>query len=92
MIKAAYKPFGLIVSVLGGLLASALCSRLWRAMAGEDDTPDATDRDRTWTAILAAAALQGALFAGVKAAVDRAGATGFARATGTWPGKTNDDD
>lgn len=92
MIRAVYKPFGLIVSVLGGVLASALFSRVWRAIAHEDDSPDATDRDRGWSEILISAALQGALFGLVKAAVDRAGATGFARATGTWPGKTTDDD
>lgn len=92
MIKAAYKPFGLIVSVLGGVLASALFSRVWRAVAGEQDSPDAKDQDRGWKEILTAAALQGALFGGVKAAMDRAGATGFARATGTWPGRTSEDD
>ena len=37
--------------------------------------------------ILAAAALQGAIFAIVKALVDRSGAEGFRRLTGVWPGK-----
>jgi predicted metal-dependent enzyme (double-stranded beta helix superfamily) len=92
MIKAVYKPFGLIVSVLGGVLASTLFSRVWRAIAHEDESPDAKDRDRGWSEILISAALQGAMFGLVKAAVDRAGATGFAHATGTWPGKTSDDD
>lgn len=81
-----YKPFGLLVSVLGGVLAGALFKQFWRAVAGEDDTPNATDRDRGWGEVITAAAVQGALFGTVKAAVDRAGATGFARATGTWPG------
>lgn len=39
-----------------------------------------------WGEIAASAALQGAVMAGTKAVVDRAGATGFAKATGTWPG------
>jgi hypothetical protein len=30
-----------------------------------------------------------AVFGVVKALIDRAGATGFARLTGVWPGKTN---
>ena len=38
-----------------------------------------------WGEILAAAALQGATFAVVKAAVDRGGATGVRKATGQWP-------
>ena len=76
--------------MLGGLLAGAAFKRIWRAIAHEDDSPDAKDRDRGWGEILAAAAIEGAVFGGVKAAVDRAGATGFARATGTWPGDTDE--
>jgi uncharacterized protein DUF4235 len=86
--KFAYKPFGVLASVLGGLLAGMIFKRVWRAVAGEDDSPNATDRDRGWGEILGAAAIEGALFGAVKAAVDRAGAQGFERATGTWPGDT----
>jgi hypothetical protein len=89
MLKVVYKPFGLIVSVLGGALASSLFSRIWRAISHEKDSPDAKDRDRSWREVLTSAVLQGAIFGGVKALVDRAGATGFAHATGTWPGKTS---
>jgi hypothetical protein len=84
--KVLYRPFGLIVSVLGGLLAGMLFKRTWRTIAGEDDSPDATDRNRGWGEVITAAAIEGALFGAVKATVDRAGATGFARATGVWPG------
>jgi hypothetical protein len=87
--KFAYKPFGVLASVLGGLLAGMIFKRIWQAIAGEDDSPNATDRDRGWGEILAAAAVEGALFGAVKAAVGRAGAKGFERATGTWPGETD---
>ncbi len=33
-----------------------------------------------------AAALQGAVFAATRTAIDRAGANGFRRLTGAWPG------
>jgi Protein of unknown function (DUF4235) len=84
--KVLYKPFGLLVSVLGGLLAGMVFKRVWKAVAGEADSPNATDRQRGWAEVVIAAGLEGALFGAVKAAVDRAGATGFARVTGTWPG------
>lgn len=87
MLKALYKPFGIIASVLGGILAGKVFSRVWQSLTGEDEKPKATDYDRTWTEVLAAAAVQGAVFGGVKALVDRAGATGFAKATGAWPGE-----
>ena len=90
--KLLYKPFGLLVSVLGGLAAGVAFKRIWRTIAHEDDAPDAKDLERGWGEIVLAAALQGAVFGGVKAAIDRAGATGFARATGVWPGRTEPPD
>jgi hypothetical protein len=36
--------------------------------------------------VVLAAAIQGAIFAATKAAIDRAGAQSFTRLTGTWPG------
>jgi predicted metal-dependent enzyme (double-stranded beta helix superfamily) len=81
-----YKPFGLLFSVLGGIVAGAIFKRVWRAAADEEEAPKATDKRRGWGEILAAAAAEGAVFGGVKALIDRAGATGFERATGAWPG------
>lgn len=84
--KLLYKPLGLVISVIGGLIASALFSRAWKLVAHEDDAPKAIEAHRGWREVLIAAALQGAVFGVVKAAVDRGGATGFSKATGTWPG------
>jgi hypothetical protein len=86
MAKLLYKPFGLVFSVLGGLVAGAVFKRVWRAVAREEDAPNATDEDKGWGEVVTAAAVQGAVFGGVKAAIDRAGATGFAHLTGAWPG------
>jgi Protein of unknown function (DUF4235) len=86
--RLVYKPFGLLAGVLGGVLAGALFKRTWAVIAHEDEAPEATDRDRSWREVVAAAAIEGAVFGGVKAIVDRAGAGGFARLTGVWPGKT----
>jgi Protein of unknown function (DUF4235) len=71
MIKLLYKPVGMLVSVLGGMLAGAIFKRVWKIAAREDDAPEAADAERGWREILLAAALQGAIFALVKAAVDR---------------------
>jgi Protein of unknown function (DUF4235) len=85
MAMVVYKPVGLLVSALGGFLAGKAFKSAWRQLAHEDSAPNATDPDRSWREVLVAAALQGAVFGLVKAAVNRAGAKGFERATGTWP-------
>ncbi|MGK5641860.1 DUF4235 domain-containing protein [Streptomyces sp. URMC 126] len=84
-VKIAYKPVGFALGLAGGMLAGAAFRRTWKLLGHDDDAPDATDEDRTWSEVLLAAALQGAVFSVVKAAVDRAGATATRRLTGTWP-------
>ena len=88
MAKLFYKPFGLIFSVLGGIIAGMIFKRIWGAVGDEDEAPEATDETKGWGEVLVAAAAEGAVFGGVKALVDRAGATGFAHLTGAWPGRT----
>ncbi len=81
----AYKPVGLALGALGGALAGVALKQLWKGLGHEDDAPNATDEDRSWREILIAAVLQGAVFAAVKASIDRGGAVAVRRLTGTWP-------
>ncbi|HLH58522.1 MAG TPA: DUF4235 domain-containing protein [Streptosporangiaceae bacterium] len=91
MMKILYKPFGVLVSVLGGVVAGAIFKRVWKLAAHEEEAPDATDARRGWPEVLIAAALQGAIFALVKAAADRGAATATRKLTGFWPGKGADE-
>ena len=91
MIKLLYKPVSIAVSVAGGVLAGAIFKRVWKVTAGEDEAPKATDADRGWREVLLAAALQGTIFALVKAAVDRGAAEGARKLTGVWPGEEAND-
>ncbi|MFQ3560688.1 DUF4235 domain-containing protein [Streptomyces gramineus] len=84
--KIAYKPVGLALGVVGGLAAGALFRQTWKVLGHDEDAPKATDEYRSWNEVLTAAALQGAVFAVVKAAVARGGATGVRGLTGSWPG------
>jgi hypothetical protein len=92
MIKIIYKLVNLVVSVLGGILAGAIFKRIWKAAVGEDEAPKATDAQSGWREVLVAATLQGAIFALVKAAVDRAAAEGTRKLTGVWPGEDDSGD
>jgi hypothetical protein len=82
-----YKPLGLAASVTGGVLAGVVFKQVWKLIAGEEEAPEATDSERGWREVLVAAAVQGAVFGAVKALIDRGGATGWQRLTGTWPGE-----
>lgn len=83
--KVAYKPVGLLLGIGAGAVAGFVFKEIWKFASGDDDAPDATDEDRGWGEILAAAALQGAIFAIVRALVNRGGAVGVRKITGEWP-------
>ena len=83
--KLMYKPLGLGAGLLGGFVAGAIFKQVWKLISDEDEAPDPTSRDYGWGEVLVAAAIQGAIFAVVRAAVDRGGAEGVRRLTGEWP-------
>ncbi|MGI5244428.1 DUF4235 domain-containing protein [Dactylosporangium sp. CA-139066] len=86
MNKLLYKPFSIAFGIAGGVAASFVFKQVWRRLAGQDEAPEATSQEYGWGEVLAAAALQGAIFAVVRAAIDRGGAAGVRRLTGDWPG------
>ena len=84
--KIAYRPIGLIGGVLAGTLSGVIFKQVWKRVANEDDAPGALQSEYRMREVVLAAALQGAIFAATKAAIDRAGARGFSKLTGSWPG------
>jgi hypothetical protein len=84
--KILYRPFGLASSILGGIVAGTVFKQAYRRMQGQDDAPDPLQSEYGWKQVLMTAAVQGAVYAVVKAAIDRAGARAFERWTGEWPG------
>ena len=86
--KILYRPVGIVSSIIGGLVASLLFKQVWkRVSAGEGaDPPGPLESEYPFKEIVLAAVLQGAIYAAVKAVIQRQGAKGFQRATGEWPG------
>lgn len=84
--KLVYRPFGLLLGAVSGLLAGALFKQAWKLVSGKEDPPKPRESEYGWKELLAAAAVQGAVFGLVKAAVDRSGARAFEKVTGSWPG------
>jgi hypothetical protein len=91
MAKLVYKPFGIILGILAGLLSKKLFEAVW-GIFDKEEPPKPTTKDAAWPKVLAAAAVQGVTFKVTRAAVDRAGAEGFEKFTGIWPGERHQEE
>ena len=89
-VKLLYKPFGLILGIIGGLLGKQLFDYVWTKF-DDEEPPEATTMEATWPKVLAAAAVEGVSFKLTRAAVDRYGAKGWYHLTGAWPGEERPD-
>jgi hypothetical protein len=83
--KLLYKPVGILVGVLAGLVATQIFEKIW-GLFSETEPADPDDREAGWAEVVIAATVSGAIFGAVRAAIQRGGAKGFERATGIWPG------
>ncbi len=88
-VKTLYRPFALVFSTAGGLIAARVFSEIWMRATPHHRrrAPTALESQYNVRQVLVAAAVQGAVFGVVKAGIDRAGARAFQRWTGDWPGK-----
>lgn len=84
--KIVYQPVGLVGSLAAAGIAGALFKQIWKMIDGEKDAPGALQSEYSVPKVLLAAGLEGMIFAVIKAAIDRAGAVAFNKATGEWPG------
>jgi hypothetical protein len=86
--KILYRPWGLVASLLGGLIAGQMVQLLWKHLdpGSPDDPPTPLQSEYRLPKILIAALVQGAIFPAVRALINRGGARAFERWTGEWPG------
>jgi uncharacterized protein DUF4235 len=84
--KFVYKPFGLVLGILAGLVSQKLFNAVW-GIFDEEEPPKPTTEEANWPKVIAAAAVQGVTFRVTRATVDRLGAQGFRYFTGFWPGE-----
>jgi hypothetical protein len=89
-VKLLYKPFGLILGMLAGLIGKRAFDFAWTKI-DDEEPPKGTTRDAPWAKILGAAALQGVIFKTTRVVVDRYGAIGWQYLTGFWPGEERPD-
>jgi Protein of unknown function (DUF4235) len=83
--RLLYKPVGLVLGMAASAASAAAFRQIWKRLAGGEEFPDARDPSRDWAEVLLAAAMQGAIFVSVRAALERAAAAGVSRVAGDWP-------
>jgi Protein of unknown function (DUF4235) len=89
--KLLFIPFSVIGGLASGFLAKKLFEQAW-GVVDDQEPPKPEHREVPLGKVVAAAALEGAIFKGTRAAIDHKSRQAFANATGTWPGEKRPDE
>ena len=89
--KILFIPFSIAGSLIAGFTAKKIFDFVW-ARVEDAEPPEAEHRDVSMGKLVAAQAVQGAIFRGVRAGTDRSSRLAFMRATGVWPGEQEPDE
>jgi hypothetical protein len=87
-VKVVFAPIGILAGLAAGFAAQKGFERIWAAF-DDEDPPEVEDRDVSYPKLIAALAIEGAVFRLVKGMVDRGARVSFASTTGVWPGEDN---
>ena len=86
MVKLLFVPFSVAGSLVAGFLAKKLFEALW-GVVDDEEPPESEHRRISWGKLIAAAALEGAIFKATRVAADHGSRRAFASVTGSWPGE-----
>jgi hypothetical protein len=84
--RLLFVPVGVAGGFLAGLVGKSLFEFLWSRISDEE-APEPEHRDVSWPKLVAALALEGAIFRVSRGLFERGSRAGFQRATGRWPGE-----
>jgi Protein of unknown function (DUF4235) len=84
--RLIYRPIGLILGILSGLVGKRIFDFVWTKI-DDEEPPKGTTQYAPWVKMLGAAALQGMIFKSTRVVVDHYCAAGWNYLTGVWPGE-----
>lgn len=84
--KLLFAPIGIGAGLAAGFAARKLFARIWAAI-DEEEPPEPDQRRAPTLKLVAALAIEGAVFRVVKGFADHGARSGFAKLTGRWPGE-----
>jgi hypothetical protein len=85
-VKLLFVPFSVAAGLVAGLAGKKLFERVWR-LIDDREPPEPEHRDISPPKMVAALALEGAIFRATRGLADHAARRAFERATGRWPGE-----
>ena len=84
--KFVFAPIGIVLGLIAGSAGKKIFEQIW-GLIDEEEPPKPEHREFSWPKLIAALAVEGAIFRLVKGLVDHATRTTFAKLTGSWPGE-----
>jgi hypothetical protein len=87
--KFLFAPIGIGAGLIAGMIGKKAFERLW-AVVDDEDPPEPDQRGVPTAKLIAALAIEGAIFRVVKGLTDYEARKAFAGATGIWPGEDPD--
>jgi Protein of unknown function (DUF4235) len=88
--NAVFTPIGIVLGLASGQVAKKIFDRIW-GLVDDEEAPEPKHREIPFVKLLAALAVQGAIFRLVRGLVDHGTRHGWRRLTGSWPGEERPD-
>ena len=84
--RILFTPFSIAGGLVAGFVGKKVFEQIW-GLIDKEEPPGPKHRETSWVKLIAALALQGAIFRAVRGAFDHKSRSSFAKLTGTWPGE-----
>lgn len=85
-----FAPIGITAGLIAGIVGKKAFDRLW-GLIDDREPPQPEHREIEWPKLVAALAVEGAIFRLAKGLADHGVRRSFATLTGSWPGEKRSD-
>jgi hypothetical protein len=84
--KVFFLPFSILAGLIAGFASKKVFEQIW-GLIDEEEPPEAKHREISIGKLVAALALEGAIFRLMRGLADHESRRGFAKVMGSWPGE-----
>ena len=81
-----FAPIGIAAGLVAGFVGKKAFEKVWE-LVDEEEPPQPEHRQIDWPKLIAALAVEGAIFRVAKGLTDHGARSSFAKLTGSWPGE-----